>query len=64
MRHLKQAGYALVVVTNQSGLARGYYSDKQYQELTEAMKQELTLSGAPVDAVYHCPHHPQRVVSK
>ncbi len=62
MRQLKQAGYALVVVTNQSGLARGYYSEKQYQELTEAMKQALTDSGVPVDAVYHCPHHPQGVV--
>ncbi len=62
MRKLKQAGYALVVVTNQSGLARGYFSDKQYQELTDAMKQALSDSGAPVDAVYHCPHHPQGAV--
>ncbi|MEO0003721.1 MAG: hypothetical protein RLZZ22_1413 [Pseudomonadota bacterium] len=59
MRRLKQAGYALVVVTNQSGIARGYYSEAQYQALTAAMKQALADAGAAVDAVYHCPHHPK-----
>lgn len=53
---LKQAGYALVVVTNQSGIARGYYTEAQYQELTQAMKQALADAGAAIDAVYHCPH--------
>ena len=41
MRALKQAGFALVVVTNQSGIARGYYTEDQYQALTIAMKQAL-----------------------
>ena len=59
MRRLKAAGYALVVVTNQSGIARGYYSEAQYQALTAAMKQALADAGAAVDAVYHCPHHPK-----
>ena len=59
MRRLKQAGYALVVVTNQSGIARGYYSEAQYQALTAAMQQALLDAGAAVDAVYHCPHHPK-----
>lgn len=59
MRRLKQAGYALVVVTNQSGIARGYYSEAQYQALTAAMQQALADAGAAVDAVYHCPHHPK-----
>ena len=59
MRRLKKAGYALVVVTNQSGIARGYYSEAQYQALTAAMKQALLDAGAAVDAVYHCPHHPK-----
>ena len=58
MRALKKAGFALVVVTNQSGIARGYYTEDQYQALTMAMKQALVESGAGVDAVYHCPHHP------
>jgi rfaE bifunctional protein nucleotidyltransferase chain/domain len=63
MRRLKQAGYALVVVTNQSGIARGYYSEAQYQALTSAMKEALADAGAAVDAVYHCPHHPKGSVS-
>ncbi len=64
MRRLKNAGYALVVVTNQSGIARGYYSEAQYQALTAAMKQALADAGAAVDAVYHCPHHPKGEVTE
>jgi rfaE bifunctional protein nucleotidyltransferase chain/domain len=58
MRRLQQAGYALVVVTNQSGLARGYYTEDQYQTLTTRLRQELTAQGIMLDGVYHCPHHP------
>jgi len=64
MRRLKTAGYALVVVTNQSGIARGYYSEAQYQALTAAMQQALLDAGAAVDAVYHCPHHPKGKVAE
>ena len=64
MRRLKKAGYALVVVTNQSGIARGYYSEAQYQALTAAMQQALLDAGAAVDAVYHCPHHPKGKVAE
>jgi D,D-heptose 1,7-bisphosphate phosphatase len=62
MRTLKQAGLALVVVTNQSGLARGYYTEGQYQELTLAMTQALAQAGVALEAVYHCPHHPSGAV--
>jgi rfaE bifunctional protein nucleotidyltransferase chain/domain len=62
MRRLQDAGYALVVVTNQSGLARGYYSEAQYQELTRAMLAELARQGVQVERVYHCPHHPKGAV--
>ena len=58
MRRLQQAGYALVVVTNQSGLARGYYTDTQYQALSHAMRQELARQGVELAGIYHCPHHP------
>lgn len=63
MRQLKQAGYLLVVVTNQSGIARGYYSEAQYQQLTAQMRKALENAGADVDAVYHCPHHPEGSVA-
>ncbi|HYR26776.1 MAG TPA: D-glycero-beta-D-manno-heptose 1,7-bisphosphate 7-phosphatase [Aquabacterium sp.] len=59
MRRLREAGYTLVVVTNQSGLARGMYTEAQYQALTAQMRQVLAEAGAEVAGVYHCPHHPK-----
>ncbi|TXI95635.1 MAG: D-glycero-beta-D-manno-heptose 1,7-bisphosphate 7-phosphatase [Aquabacterium sp.] len=64
MRRLREAGYALVVVTNQSGLARGMYSEAEYQALTKAMCSALAQAGAEVEAVYHCPHHPKGQVAE
>lgn len=58
MRRLQQAGYALVVVTNQSGIARGYYSEEDYQLLTRQMRAALRTKGVTLAGVYHCPHHP------
>lgn len=63
MRRLKAAGHVLVVVTNQSGLARGLYTQAQYEALTERMCAELGGFGAAPDAVYHCPHHPSGAVA-
>lgn len=63
MRQLQQAGYALVVVTNQSGLARGYYSEDQYQALSQAMREALAGQGVTLAGIYHCPHHPTGVVA-
>lgn len=63
MHRLQQAGYALVIVTNQSGMARGYYSEDQYHVLTRNLLSELTSKGVHVDGVYHCPHHPNGIVS-
>lgn len=64
MRRLREAGYALVVVTNQSGLARGMYTEAQFQELTRHMRAALAEAGAEVEAVYHCPHHPKGSVAE
>lgn len=63
MRQLHQAGYALVVVTNQSGLARGMYTEAQYQQLTTTLREHLSRQGVPLAAVYHCPHHPKGTVA-
>lgn len=64
MRLLKKAGYALVIVTNQSGIARGYYTEKQYKQLTAALQAELSRQGVSVDGIYHCPHHRQGTVAE
>lgn len=62
MRQLHAAGYRLVVVTNQSGIARGYYTDADFQQLTTQMCADLAAQGCPITAVYHCPHLPNASV--
>ncbi len=58
LRLLKESGYLLVVVTNQSGIARGIYSEADYVALTGRMRAELAAAGVPLDAVEYCPHLP------
>jgi D-glycero-D-manno-heptose 1,7-bisphosphate phosphatase len=60
MRHAQQLGYAVVVVTNQSGIGRGYYSEQDFQTLSVWMRQTLAAQGIQVAAVYHCPHAPDQ----
>jgi D-glycero-D-manno-heptose 1,7-bisphosphate phosphatase len=57
-------GYKLVVVTNQSGIARGLYSEEQFQSLMSWMRAELAQHGISLDAVYHCPYHPEHGVGE
>ena len=49
----------VVVVTNQAGIARGHYSERQFRDYMAWMKETLRERGAYLDAVYHCPHHPE-----
>lgn len=58
MRKLHEAGYALVIVTNQSGIARGYYTEEDYQALTRQLRHAMDQAGCPPAGIYHCPHHP------
>lgn len=60
---LHRWGLLLVVVTNQSGIGRGLYSEADYQHLTAWMSDEFAAAGAPLAGVYHCPHHPQAEVA-
>lgn len=62
LARLQAAGWRLVVVTNQSGLARGYYSAQQYRALTAHMRRSLAAHGVHLDAVLHCPHLPDAAV--
>ncbi len=56
MRIAQQQGYLLIIVTNQSGIGRGYYTEDDFQHLTAWMKSELAQQGVNIDAVFHCPH--------
>jgi D-glycero-D-manno-heptose 1,7-bisphosphate phosphatase len=61
---LQQAGYLLVVVTNQSGIARGLYTEADYQCFTSAMRSALQQSGVELTDVLHCPHLPNAAVAR
>ena len=58
MKMIKDKGYALIIVTNQSGIARGYYTEEDFLKLTEWMDWSLQLEGIRLDGIYYCPHHP------
>lgn len=51
-------GLATVVVTNQAGIARGYYDEAQFERYTAWMHDYFEQQGVPLLATYHCPHHP------
>lgn len=57
-------GYRLVVVTNQAGIARGFYTEDDFLALMEWMRAELRQEGVEFDAVYHCPYHPEHGVGE
>ena len=58
IRRLKEAGLVVVVVTNQSGIARGLYTEEAYHAVARRLDELLTEASAPVDGTYYCPHHP------
>ena len=63
-RAARSLGYKLVVVTNQSGIARGMYTTAQYEQLMVWFRAQFVREGAPLDAVYHCPYHPEHGVGE
>lgn len=58
IRRLNEASIPVVVVTNQGGIARGYFTEADYAAVRDRVAQLLHAEGAHVDAVYHCPHYP------
>ncbi len=52
-------GWLIVVVTNQAGIARGYYSLEQFVDYTHWLHGQFERQGAPIAATYYCPHHPE-----
>ena len=62
IRWANEHGYLAIVVTNQSGIARGYYDEDAVHHLHDWMNAQLTKFGAHIDAFYYCPHHPAAAV--
>lgn len=58
VRTLNEAGWLAVLVTNQAGVARGYFREDLIGEVHKVLASELERGGARLDAVYYCPHHP------
>jgi len=59
IRALRDAGYRTVAVTNQSGIARGLLTEREYQAVAARMETLLEAEGAHLDATFMCPHHPE-----
>ena len=60
IRCLNQAGVLVVVVTNQAVIARGQCTTADLEQIHERLREQLDQHGARLDAIYHCPHHPDR----
>ncbi|MEW6997970.1 D-glycero-beta-D-manno-heptose 1,7-bisphosphate 7-phosphatase [Colwelliaceae bacterium BS250] len=58
--HAQTLGYQLIVITNQSGIARGMYSEDDFLQLSKWMKQQFIKEGVVITDVYFCPHHPTK----
>jgi len=61
---LAAAGYALVVVTNQAGVARGYYDEAAVELVHRRLGELLAGAGVRLDAILYCPHHPEGTVAR
>lgn len=61
---LRKRGYLLILITNQSGIARGYYTVEQMQRLHDYMQHELSKYNAQFDDIFFCPHYPKGRVTQ
>jgi len=64
LRLLSAAGYKLIVISNQSGIARGYFSESQFLWVIKTLHELLEAEGIMLDGFYYCPHHPAGIVAK
>ena len=64
LKELKDMGYLLVLVTNQSGIARGKYTESDFFKVTSFMQANLYLYDDCFDGIYFCPHHPEAPIEK
>jgi D-glycero-D-manno-heptose 1,7-bisphosphate phosphatase len=62
IKSLKDAGFLVIVVSNQSGIGRGYFDEQAVEALHRHIQEELAGHGTSIDAFYFCPHHPEKGV--
>jgi D-glycero-D-manno-heptose 1,7-bisphosphate phosphatase len=63
-REAKQLGYLIIVVTNQAGIGRGYYTEEDFLKLTDWMCEHFKAEGAPITEFFYCPYHPEHGVGE
>ena len=56
-RHYEANGYLIIIVTNQSGISRGYYTESDFKHLSDWMVDHFKSLGITITHIYHCPHH-------
>lgn len=59
LTHLQSLGYLLIIITNQSGIARGYYTQKDFENLSAHMSEIMARNGIKITDIFHCPHAPK-----
>ncbi|MGR3317569.1 MAG: D-glycero-alpha-D-manno-heptose-1,7-bisphosphate 7-phosphatase [Candidatus Anammoxibacter sp.] len=59
IKEFNEKGYLVIIITNQSGIARGYFNEERLREINEELKKQLYVKGAKIDAIYYCPHMPE-----
>lgn len=64
LRELAEMGFLLVIVTNQSGIARGYYTEDDFRKLNDWMLADLESKKIKIAGVYYCPHFPEGIVPR
>ena len=62
MRILNEKNYRIVIVTNQSGIARGYFTERQYLDLDVWLRGQLASAKVEIEDILYCPHHPDGIV--
>ncbi len=64
VKAFRDRGFKIVVVTNQAGVARGYYNEETVDELHRYMNEQFRAQGAGIDAFFFCPHHPEHGIGE
>ena len=64
LKIISEKGYAIVIITNQAGIAKGYFTESQYHSLTNWYLQDLKKSLVPILKVIYCPHHEKAVIKR
>lgn len=64
IRLLNQNGFKVIITTNQSGVARGYFTKETVQEINRYIQESLARQGATIDKMYYCPHHVEGTIEE